>query len=58
MRRNAIIRATAVIQAFEEWAYEYQARNTYKGESGTVVPNAMRSGYPFNLTSTPQVCNF
>ena len=59
---NAIIRATAVIQAFEEWAYEYQQRNTYEGESGTVVPkasvNAMRSGYPFNLTSTPQVCGF
>ena len=59
---NAIIRATAVIQAFEEWAYEYQQRNTYKGESGTVVPkasiNAVRSGYPFNLTSTPQVCSF
>jgi hypothetical protein len=35
---NAIIRATAVIQAFEEWAYEYQQRNTYKGDSGTVRP--------------------
>src|SRR5215468_8287442 len=59
---NAIIRATAVIQAFEKWAYEYQERNTYKGESGTVVPkasiNAIRSGYPFNLTRTPQVCSF
>ena len=51
-----------MIQAFEEWAYEYQQRNTYEGESGTVVPkasvNAMRSGYPFGLTSTPQLCSF
>jgi acetylornithine deacetylase/succinyl-diaminopimelate desuccinylase-like protein len=59
---NAIIRTTAVIQAFEAWAYEYQQRNTYEGESGTVIPkasiNAIRSGYPYNLTSTPQVCSF
>lgn len=45
-----------MIQAFETWAHEYQRRNTYEGESGTVVPkasiNAIRSGYPFNLTST------
>ncbi len=59
---NAIVRASAVIQAFEEWAYEYQQRSTFEGESGTVIPkasiNAIRSGYPFNLTSTPQVCSF
>jgi acetylornithine deacetylase/succinyl-diaminopimelate desuccinylase-like protein len=59
---NAIVRTSAVIQAFEEWAYEYQQRNTYEGESGTVVPkasiNAIRSGYAYNLTSTPQVCSF
>ncbi|MHB8621427.1 MAG: M20/M25/M40 family metallo-hydrolase, partial [Chloroflexota bacterium] len=59
---NAIIRATAVIQAFEEWAYAYEQRNTYKSESGTIIPkasvNAIRAGYPFNLTSTPQLCSF
>ncbi len=59
---NAIVRATAVIQAFEEWAYGYECRNTYKSESGTIIPkasvNAVRSGYPFNLTSTPQLCSF
>jgi acetylornithine deacetylase/succinyl-diaminopimelate desuccinylase-like protein len=60
--QNAIVRATAAIAAFEGWAYEYQQRNTYAGESGTIVPkasvNAIRSGYPFNLTSAPQVCAF
>jgi acetylornithine deacetylase/succinyl-diaminopimelate desuccinylase-like protein len=59
---NAIVRTSAVIQAFERWAYEYQTRMTYEGPNGTIVPkasiNAIRSGYPFNLTSTPQLCSF
>jgi acetylornithine deacetylase/succinyl-diaminopimelate desuccinylase-like protein len=59
---NAIVRTAAVIGAFEEWAYDYQQRNTYESESGTVIPkasvNAIRAGYPFNLTSTPQLCSF
>ena len=57
---NAIVRVGAVIAAFEEWAYDYQRRHTYRGANGTIVPkasiNAIRSGYPFNLTSAPQVC--
>ncbi len=59
---NAIVRAAAVIEAFERWSYDYQQRNTYRGDHGTIVPkasiNAIRSGYPFNLTSAPQVCVF
>jgi acetylornithine deacetylase/succinyl-diaminopimelate desuccinylase-like protein len=59
---NAIVKATAAIIEFEKWAYEYQQRNTYKGPMGTIVPkasiNAIRSGYPFNLTSAPQVASF
>lgn len=59
---NAIVLASAVIAAFEQWAYDYQQRNTYKGEHGTIVPkasvNAIRSGYPFNVTSAPQVAAF
>jgi acetylornithine deacetylase/succinyl-diaminopimelate desuccinylase-like protein len=59
---NAIVRTAAVIEAFERWAYDYQERNTYRGPNGTIVPkasvNAIRSGYPFNLTSAPQVCSF
>jgi acetylornithine deacetylase/succinyl-diaminopimelate desuccinylase-like protein len=59
---NAIVRAAAVIAAFEEWAYGYQQRNTYRGPAGTIVPkasiNAIRSGYPFSLTSAPQICSF
>lgn len=59
---NAIVRTGAVIAAFETWAYAYQQRQTYRGEHGTIVPkasiNAIRSGYPYNLTSAPQVCQF
>ncbi|HXG40257.1 MAG TPA: hypothetical protein VNJ28_04875, partial [Candidatus Limnocylindrales bacterium] len=57
---NAIVRASAVVAAFERWAYDYEVRNTYHGPYGTVVPkasvNAIRSGYPYGVTSTPQVC--
>jgi acetylornithine deacetylase/succinyl-diaminopimelate desuccinylase-like protein len=59
---NAIVRTAAVIARFEEWAYGYQQRNTYRGPAGTIVPkasvNAIRSGYPFSLTSAPQICSF
>ena len=59
---NAIVRSSATIAAFEECAYDYQLRNTYKGAMGTIVPkasvNAIRSGYPYNLTSAPQVAAF
>ncbi len=59
---NAIVRTAAVIGAFEVWAYDYQKRHTYESDTGTIVPkasvNAIRSGYPFNLTSTPQLCSF
>ncbi len=59
---NAIVRTGAVIAAFETWAYEYQQRQTYRSPHGTIVPkasiNAIRSGYPYNLTSAPQVCQF
>lgn len=56
---NAIVRSAAVIAAFETWAYEYQTSQTYRGPHGTIVPkasiNAVRSGYPFGLTSAPQI---
>jgi acetylornithine deacetylase/succinyl-diaminopimelate desuccinylase-like protein len=59
---NAIVRAAAVIAEFEKWALDYQTRNTYRGEMGTIVPkasvNAIRSGYPFNVTSAPQIAAF
>ncbi len=59
---NAIVRTAAVIEAFESWAYDYQVANRYESPNGTIVPkasiNAIRSGYPFSLTSAPQLCSF
>lgn len=59
---NAIVRTSAVIEAFEKWAFDYQTRMTYRGPNGTIEPkasiNAIRAGYPYSLTSTPQVCSF
>jgi acetylornithine deacetylase/succinyl-diaminopimelate desuccinylase-like protein len=59
---NAIVKSVAVLTAFEDWAYDYQMRNTYEGPLGRIVPkatvNAIRSGYPYNLTSSPQVAAF
>ena len=59
---NAIVRTAAVIEAFETWAYEYQQTHTYEGPLGTIVPkasiNAIRSGYPYGLTSAPQLASF
>ena len=59
---NAIIRTAAVIAEFEQWAYRYRVDNTYEGPWGRIVPNAsinaIRSGYPYNMTSTPQICAF
>jgi acetylornithine deacetylase/succinyl-diaminopimelate desuccinylase-like protein len=58
--RNAIVRAAKVIEAIEDWAYEYQTRHTYVCDGGTVVPkvsvNAIRSGTPYKITKTPSVC--
>ena len=56
---NAIVRASAVVAAFETWADDYEKRQTYESEQGRIVPkasiNAIRSGYPFGITSAPQV---
>lgn len=57
---NAIVRASAVIEAIEEWATEYERAHTYRCEGGTVVPkvsiNAVRSGVPYKITKTPSIC--
>lgn len=57
---NAIVRASALIQAIEEWAYDYEREHTYECAGGTVVPkvsvNAIRSGVPYKITKTPTIC--
>lgn len=59
---NAIVRAAAVIAAFEDWASGYQTRFREDRAGGRIVPkasvNAIRSGYPYEPTSAPQVASF
>jgi acetylornithine deacetylase/succinyl-diaminopimelate desuccinylase-like protein len=58
---NAIVRSSAVIQAFEEWAFEFEQRMTFVSAAGTIIPKASigatRAGYPYSPTNTPQVCS-
>jgi acetylornithine deacetylase/succinyl-diaminopimelate desuccinylase-like protein len=58
---NAIVRASAVIQAIEEWAVQYEREHTYRCAGGTVVPkvsvNAVRSGVAYKITKTPSICH-
>jgi acetylornithine deacetylase/succinyl-diaminopimelate desuccinylase-like protein len=47
---NAIVHVARLIDAIEEWAYDYEQRHTYEGPGGKCVPKvnfgAMRSGFP------------
>ena len=60
---NAIVRTAAVIAAFERWAYDYQVSEHLReperhdrAQGDRSTPSA--SGYPFGLTSAPQLCSF
>lgn len=58
---NSIIKAIPVILAIEKWAYEYQQKNKFDFEDGTIVPKvnigALRSGLPVRPSQTPGVCS-
>jgi acetylornithine deacetylase/succinyl-diaminopimelate desuccinylase-like protein len=58
---NAIVRLAPVIEAFEAWATAFQDRFRESRLGGTIVPkasiNAIRSGYPYELTSAPQIAS-
>ena len=47
---NAIMHVARLLEAIEQWAYDYQQRYTYEGQGETCVPKvnvgAMRSGFP------------
>jgi acetylornithine deacetylase/succinyl-diaminopimelate desuccinylase-like protein len=57
---SAIVRATKVIQAIEDWAYQYQEKNRYEFEGGTVIPKvnfgAIRGGLPHKPSGTACIC--
>lgn len=58
---NAIVRASKVIAAIEEWAVGYEREHTYECDGGTVVPKvsigAIRSGVPYKITKAPAICH-
>ena len=57
---NAIVRAAVLIEALEEWALKYEQVQRYECSGGIVIPKvnigAIRSGKPYQLTRTPEVC--
>jgi acetylornithine deacetylase/succinyl-diaminopimelate desuccinylase-like protein len=59
---NALVKAAAVIQKLEDWAYEYAKKNTYPlKEGGSIIPNAtvggVRGGSPWRPIGAPEYCN-
>jgi acetylornithine deacetylase/succinyl-diaminopimelate desuccinylase-like protein len=58
---NAIVRAAEVVRALEEWGAQYQERHKYESARGVCIPKvnigALRSGYPFRIISTPELCS-
>jgi acetylornithine deacetylase/succinyl-diaminopimelate desuccinylase-like protein len=57
---NAIVVAAPLIARLEQWAQDYERRNTYHCPGGTVIPKvnlgAIRGGRPFHVTVTPWEC--
>jgi acetylornithine deacetylase/succinyl-diaminopimelate desuccinylase-like protein len=58
---NAIVRMAKVIEAFEEWAYQYQQKYRAEYNGNTVIPKAsivgIRGGDPTTCGSVTGVCS-
>ena len=58
---NMLVAAAAAIEALEDWAAEYQVRNTYKCAGGTVIPKvnlgAIKGGNPTRPILSSQLCS-
>ena len=58
---NAIIKMGIVIQAFEKWAADYEARAIYHFAGGEVHPKAsigaIAGGVPFKVANSPIACS-
>ncbi|MDC7787153.1 M20/M25/M40 family metallo-hydrolase [Rhodoplanes sp. TEM] len=57
---NAIVRAGLLIPALQRWARDYEKREVYACEHGTIVPKAVigaiRGGNPYHVTRTSELC--
>lgn len=58
---SAILHGARLVPLLDEWARAYSDRETVELEGGTVVPKVnigcFRSGVPYNLERTPEVCH-
>lgn len=58
---NAIVRMSKVVQKLEDWALDYEKKNTYICPGGTLIPKvnlgAMRGGAPYRPTISPELCS-
>jgi acetylornithine deacetylase/succinyl-diaminopimelate desuccinylase-like protein len=58
---NAIVRMARVIEAFEDWAYQYQQKYRVEFDGGTVIPKAsivgIRGGDPTTCGAVIGVCS-
>lgn len=57
---NAIVRAAYLVPKLQEWGREYEVRNRFESEGGTVVPKvtigAIRGGNAYHVTRTSELC--
>lgn len=57
---SALLRARHLLNAWEGWAASYTVKHSYECPGGAVQPRvsigAIRSGVPYNITRTPEVC--
>lgn len=58
---NALVRGSRIMQVLEEWAQEYEERNSYISPCGEVRPKAqvgaVRGGVPYRPNRSATVCN-
>jgi acetylornithine deacetylase/succinyl-diaminopimelate desuccinylase-like protein len=58
---NAIVKMTKIIQALEEWAYDYERKNTCEFAGVTVIPKvnigAIRGGLPYKPSKSVGICS-
>lgn len=58
---NPIVKMTKLVEAIEEYAIQYEQKNGYQFDGGTIIPKmsvgAIRAGHPCNPGSVPKLCS-
>ncbi len=59
--RNPILKMAKIVQAMEEFGKEYEQKNRYEFEAGTIIPKiavgAIRAGNPCSPAGGPTICS-